>query len=131
MSLRSEIKQVVHRSDFLLSDRPPGSIPSTLIIVNSPTINAALLRVMCDHSSEIVCADGGANRLHDALTDQDLRSRHIPELICGDFDSIRQDVLAFYSSQGSRVEQDSDQDSNDLDKCLAVLARGVGSFSQV
>lgn len=55
------------------------------------------MRSMADTPAKYrICADGGANRLYDSLSEQD-RRRYLPDLIKGDLDSLRQDVEAFYS----------------------------------
>jgi len=46
----------------------------------------------------------------------------LPDLIRGDFDSIRDDVKSYYTSKGVNVFQDSDQYSTDLQKCLNSLS---------
>ncbi|KAG8460620.1 hypothetical protein KFE25_011395 [Diacronema lutheri] len=68
-----------------------------------------------------VCADGAANRLHDGLRTNERRAAFVPDLIKGDLDSLRTDVRAFYAERGVRIEQDTDEDHHDLDKCLMAL----------
>lgn len=46
-----------------------------------------------------VCADGGANRLHQACASD--RASYIPEYIAGDLDSVYKDVQLFYESEVS------------------------------
>ena len=53
------------------------------------------LKDLVSKSVFVVCADGGANRLHDALVGNE-RTTFLPQLIIGDLDSIRPDVAAFY-----------------------------------
>ena len=48
-------------------------------------------------------------------------ARYTPDLIKGDLDSLREDVCAYYSSQGVRIVRDEDQDTTDLMKCIAAL----------
>jgi thiamine pyrophosphokinase len=69
-------------------------------------------------SSFRVCADGGANRLFDATGGG---NDYIPDLIRGDLDSLRPTVQEHYAGLGTRVEEDPDQDTNDLDKCLQIV----------
>ncbi|OQR96497.1 thiamin pyrophosphokinase, partial [Thraustotheca clavata] len=45
----------------------------------------------------------------------------VPQYIKGDLDSVRHEVSDFFASRGSVVIKDLDQDSNDLDKCMALL----------
>lgn len=43
----------------------------------------------------------------------------LPNLICGDFDSIKENVYNFYKQKGSiRIERNNDTSNTDLDKCL-------------
>lgn len=71
-----------------------------------------------------VCADGGANRLYDATVDMANTCRIIvPTVIRGDLDSLRDEVKGHYQAKGSTIEQDPDQETNDLDKSLAVVLR--------
>ncbi|KAH9850251.1 thiamine pyrophosphokinase [Lenzites betulinus] len=96
---------------------------NALIILNQPFSFPLLDRVW--HASRWhACADGGANRLHDllkALDGKDKRHLYTPDLIEGDLDSIRDDVRAYYASQGVRIVRDDDQDSTDLMKCIGAL----------
>lgn len=62
-----------------------------------------------------LCADGGANRLHDLFPDAMTRSkyakvdrshaddRYLPDMIKGDLDSLRSDVRTFYEEQVRHV----------------------------
>lgn len=76
-----------------------------------------------------VCADGGANRLHDEVprmfpneSADAVRSRFLPHLIKGDLDSVRPDVLEFYTSHGVPIaDLSQDQMSTDLQKCLRYI----------
>lgn len=73
---------------------------------HAPPLAAATLRV---------CADGGANRLYDELHTmlpggrpaEEVRAAHLPSVICGDLDSVRPDVLAYYSERGVVVDDQS------------------------
>lgn len=77
-----------------------------------------------------ICADGGANRLYDAapgwLPDQSpdaARKAFAPSAIVGDLDSLSPTTRAFYEGAGtSIIDLSSDQDSTDLQKCLAFAA---------
>lgn len=76
-----------------------------------------------------MCADGGANRLHDEVPtlfpDEPpaaVRSRFLPHLIMGDLDSVRPEVRAFYEAAGVPVADLShDQMYTDLQKCLNYI----------
>ncbi|GKY98186.1 hypothetical protein MPSEU_000776400 [Mayamaea pseudoterrestris] len=87
---------------------------STLIILNSPIAcpPSPLFDYLWNSSQVRICADGGANRLHNA------NPKYLPNLIVGDLDSLNDSVRAYYLHQDVNIEQDFDQDCNDLDKAL-------------
>lgn len=85
-----------------------------------------------------VCADGGANRLYNALrTGPDRESMvhpystfenqtnifQLPDAIVGDLDSLLPHVGTFYESRGVKVIPDPDQNSTDFGKCLNYISR--------
>lgn len=51
----------------------------------------------------------------------------IPDIICGDFDSVRSEVLIYYRNKGAKIVQDGDQYSTDLQKCLKQISQAHGS----
>eukprot|EP00798_Chlamydomonas_sp_ICE-L_P013434 gene13434-19290_t len=64
---------------------------------------------------------GASSAQHEELVIK-ARAEHLPNLILGDLDSVRQDVRDFYTSQGVEViDQSHDQDSTDLVKCIQYL----------
>lgn len=67
-----------------------------------------------------LCADGGANRLYDVLKKKDLHKELIPDMICGDMDSIRPEIRDFYKSKCMMVESKC-QETTDLEKCLRAI----------
>ena len=102
---------------------------TALIILNSPIQNppSPLFWKLWDMAEYRVCADGGANRLYDATIAIGIGTRDgrsiVPNVIRGDLDSIRDDVKDHYASKGSTIEPDPCQDTNDLDKSLAVVLK--------
>ncbi|KAF5785195.1 putative thiamine diphosphokinase [Helianthus annuus] len=126
---------MIHRSTFLL---PPettatvtGTLPTThaLIILNQRLPKFSPL--LWEHAKVRVCADGGANRLFDNMPElfhdehddvSVIRQRYKPDVIKGDMDSIRPDVLNFYRNLGTEiVDNSSDQDTTDLHKCITYV----------
>ncbi|KAG8713482.1 hypothetical protein FRC08_013203 [Ceratobasidium sp. 394] len=107
-----------------LSSFQKSPAPLALIVLNQPFAPATLSRLWLKCQWRVF-ADGGSNRVHDAFSEEE-RLRYKPDHIKGDFDSIRPDVRLWYEQQGVTVEEDHDQDSTDLMKCLAWVSQIEG-----
>ncbi|GAM85314.1 hypothetical protein ANO11243_033190 [Dothideomycetidae sp. 11243] len=114
---------------FLRSPSSTGHKPNPattgLVILNTPIPAGDILQHIWQHSSFHICADGGANRLHDfdpSLT---------PSLIHGDLDSLRPDVRDFYTRKGVDVSLNDDQYSTDLAKCVGQTLRALPGATDV
>jgi len=124
--------------------QPHNASPSAyLIILNAPIQNATVLQRLWTNSNFRICADGGANRLHDvsssgrpaarrprddsastlpaAAPPRALRSPLLPDRIHGDLDSLRADVRAFYAARAVPITQDQDKDSTDFGKVVGEV----------
>ena len=115
------------------------SLRLALIILNTEHRSSKgeardLFSHLWDEASVRVCADGAANRLHDALSVErraalraacippaERRSNQLPDVITGDLDSIRPEVLEFYEQIGVPVVREPEQDTHDFEKCLRWL----------
>lgn len=98
---------------------------TALIILNSPLTSFECFRRLYSHAQNVVCADAGANRLFDLVTEQfsDLAydvalAKYLPNYIHGDLDSISQKVQEAYTKLGVRVTKDPDQYSTDFQKAI-------------
>ncbi|KZV33773.1 hypothetical protein F511_09444 [Dorcoceras hygrometricum] len=121
------VAMMIHSSTFLLPDLVSRSSDYALVLLNQrlPRFTPLLWK----HSQFRVCADGGANRVYDELPllfpeaePLDIRKRYKPDLIKGDMDSIRAEVLEFYKNEGTEiVDASDDQDTTDLHKCVAYI----------
>ncbi|CAN8295850.1 unnamed protein product [Cochlearia groenlandica] len=113
---------MIHSSSFLLPSCSDTRFALVVLNQNLPRFTPLLWH----HAKLRLCADGGANRIYDELPlffpDEDpllIRNRYKPDVIKGDMDSIRRDVLDFYISLGTKViDESDDQDTTDLDKCI-------------
>ena len=106
---------------------------SCLIILNQNLRGLeAVVRKFWHRFSLHMCADGGANQLHDMTESPEL---YLPHTVCGDLDSARPEVLQYYQQRGSRVLKLSDQDSTDFTKTvsevLALQQKGLANFSSI
>ncbi|KAK9084226.1 hypothetical protein Scep_030697 [Stephania cephalantha] len=119
-----------HCSAFLLPSIPPETRPSltyALVVLNQrlPRFTPLLWK----HAQLRLCADGGANRVFDEMPQLmpdedalDVQNRFLPDVIKGDMDSIRPEVLGFYSNLGTKiVDEAHDQDTTDMHKCVAYI----------
>ncbi|GAB4821730.1 hypothetical protein N2152v2_008776 [Parachlorella kessleri] len=116
---------VLYNSDFLR----PGDRDSSLglILLNRPLPLVTLH--LWQRAAIRICADGGANRLHDELPSlirdrpaAELRDQFLPDLIAGDLDSIRPSVMEFYQKRGVKLlDLSEDQMTTDLTKNLHCM----------
>lgn len=115
-----------HSLGFLT--QPATSLSFALVVLNVEPQSAGAQRAAarfenCWGGAAVrVCADGGANRLHDAQGEQE-RERRLPDLITGDLDSLRPDVERYYAGRDVAIEGEAEQDTNDFEKCLRWLER--------
>lgn len=90
-----------------------------LIILNTD-LSRIPLRSLWKNSVVRVCADGGANRLHDYFQTDEERAQYLPDYITGDCDSLRKDVCDYYSAKGTVVIKQLCQYSTDFMKSIKV-----------
>ncbi|KAL2345408.1 hypothetical protein Fmac_006693 [Flemingia macrophylla] len=124
--------ELCHCSSFLLPPESPNAKSSLSLNYALIVLNQSLPRfapLLWDHASVRVCADGGANRVYDEMPlffphqqPSHIRTRYKPDVIKGDMDSIRKEVLDFYAKLGTKIIDEShDQDTTDLHKCVAYI----------
>ena len=89
-----------------------------LIILNAP-FGLTFPQLFIPKARNIICADGGANRLFDS-TFKDTPSL---KAITGDLDSLKPHVKEYYSSRHIPVLQDKDQNTNDLEKAIILAMK--------
>ena len=80
---------------------------------------------VCD---DVAGGGGGSASLSAALAADagaaGVLAAHVPDAVCGDWDSIDGETEAYYASRGTlMVASPEDQDSTDLEKCLRHVAR--------
>ena len=94
-------------------------LSSGIIVANSPLPPRDLCHRLLRGTDRVICADGGANRLHGIRDERD--DEILPTFIVGDLDSIRDDVKTYYESRGVPVVFSHCQNTTDLDKAMMQL----------
>lgn len=107
------------------SKNAPNKASTALIILNTPISDYTFFKRLYDHATYVVCADGGANRLHNLLinefADQEaIKALEIasPDAIHGDLDSLEDHVRTRYEEIGVPITLDPDQYSTDFQKAV-------------
>jgi len=112
---------MIHSNSFLNLDCSQDSEHKTALIILNSTINSNFLKRIWQSAEIRVCADGGANRLFAMSSSAHEEGKFIPDFICGDLDSIQQEVKTFYSSNGVELYEDRDQNTTDFQKTSVKL----------
>ncbi|CAM9973808.1 unnamed protein product [Ectocarpus fasciculatus] len=117
------------------NDRLDGPLALVILNAQGEGESEGLLRHLWGRAALRVCADGGANRLHDSFgggggggedRHQD-RARFVPDVIVGDLDSLRPEVARFYEGLGSEIKLRDDEDHCDFEKCLVEVESWLSS----
>ena len=106
-----------HCNTFFLNAKPRADY--VLILLNSSDNyhDYELLQQLWSRCRYRIAADGATNCLYD-LVPLNERCSYILDHIVGDLDSIRNEVMEYYSCKGSIITKVIDQDRNDLDKAI-------------
>lgn len=115
-----------------------GQDAPALILLNTPLDDLDYVQRLSSHAQFILCADGGANRLHDLCIEADPENdwkaalkTDLPNLIHGDLDSLRDDVRQHYAELGVEVTQDPDQYSTDFGKAIKQVVSHLPHAGEV
>jgi len=143
-------QKMIYRYDSPFFSSESSTIPSALIMLNTPiksngvcTKNnsndrndkqlSGVLDVLWKTSSYRICADGAANRLYDATVtvgeELSTSNKYLPNIITGDLDSVRTDVLKYYEMKGVSIVRIEDQNFHDLDKSLMAVEKWIEESS--
>lgn len=99
-----------------LSDPPNRfAFHTGVTLMGAGPVEPADLRLAMTHAPQLVVADGGANRA--------LELGHMPRLVIGDMDSLRQDAKAAIPDAHKIAV--FDQDDTDFQKCLDRLSAPI------
>ncbi|KAG2378653.1 hypothetical protein C9374_008292 [Naegleria lovaniensis] len=133
------------QEEDLLTESPKDGVyyKDHLIVLNTPYLDQKLFprelfEGLWNSCRWKFCADGGANRLF-KYTDWKVdnlmsvgwsettnsQKQYVPDVICGDLDSLDPIIGQFYSKLGTSLMKISEQDSNDLQKCVSILKEKI------
>lgn len=126
----------------IANDNQDGPLALVILNAHGDGESKGLLRHLWSRAALRVCADGGANRLHDSFgggggedgdssvgDPSEERARYVPDIIVGDLDSLRPEVARFYENLGSEIKVRDDQDHCDFEKCLVEVENWLSSSS--
>jgi len=141
-------QDMIYRYDSPFFSSESSTIPSALIMLNTPIkpsgvctknnsndINnklSGVLGMLWETSYYRICADGAANRLYDATVtvgEESTSNKYLPNIITGDLDSVRSDVLQYYEMKGVSIIRVEDQNFHDLDKSLMAVEKWIEESS--
>lgn len=106
----------------------PTTENSVLLILNQEiALDKRIFKSVWSKYKFRACADGGANRLFNYVGKD---TTYVPDLIVGDFDSVDEKVLGYYS-QFSKVTiiKQRTQYSTDFMKCLQAITLVLNGFN--
>ena len=114
------VSQVTHWSPHSLIGGSGGFV---LCLLNQPVISPPTFLSLWNSSTYRATVDGGTNIWADIASKH---PQHIqteaPDLITGDFDSVRSEHIKHYQGLGSKIVETPDQDYTDFTKCLMQLS---------
>ena len=100
-----------------------GSGGFVLCLLNQPVISPPSLVSLWNSSLYRATVDGGTNVWAEIASKH---SQHVkaeaPDLITGDFDSVRSEHIKHYEGLGSKIVETPDQDYTDFTKCLMQIS---------
>lgn len=99
-------KRFIKNSSFLESNTESMIHRQYLILLNSNAYQKNHLLYLFRRSKYLICADGGANILHDNHSQGE--TIIIPKAIVGDLDSLRPKVRKFYESRATLIKKVDD-----------------------
>lgn len=111
---------VPHRAIHPFSALENSTNDTAALIILNTDLSKIPLRSLWKNSIVRVCADGGANRLHDYFPTEEERAQYLPNYITGDCDSLRKDVSDYYSAKGTIIIKQLCQYSTDFMKSMKV-----------
>ncbi|MCB2206267.1 thiamine diphosphokinase [bacterium] len=105
--------ELTHASPSSTNMMPHTDDQYSLLVCNGELAAPDVVRQLASRADSIVCADGGANAMHELGI--------LPDTVIGDFDSIRDDVQQSLSERGVELLHLTRQDDTDLEKALMLL----------
>merc|ERR1712241_311850 len=100
-----------------------GSGRYALCLLNQPVISAQTLISLWNSSVYRLTVDGGTNVWAEIASKHPQHVKaEAPDLITGDFDSVRSEHIKHYEGLGSKIVETPDQDNTDFTKRLKQLS---------
>lgn len=93
----------------------------TALVILNTAITGINVEKLWKNTQLHICADGGANRLFNYFALEEERSKHIPDFITGDCDSLESAVEAYYRDNGTVVIRQTTQYATDFMKSMQLM----------
>ncbi|CAF0761037.1 unnamed protein product [Brachionus calyciflorus] len=105
---------------------------TALIILNRPIISSsAKLAKLWTTSSVKFTVDGGGNQLYNWAKQNKQLEKYIPNYICGDMDSVDEEMIEYYTKKGSKTVKLYHQDFNDFTKTLQFATHQCEKITRI
>ena len=104
---------------FLSKVSSPSPLHTVSLLGESFVENKPLLERMLRSSSEIICADGGANHYYDFCLRNPVATP--PKVILGDMDAILPKSSDFFTGKHTEILKDENQEFNDFEKAIRFI----------
>ncbi|XP_069936716.1 thiamine pyrophosphokinase 1-like, partial [Cherax quadricarinatus] len=110
---------------------PSPGLQYGIVLLNEAVnkTNVHYVSFLWQHASVRVCVDGAINAYHKLMRCQNTSFESscctcpLPEIITGDFDSAKSELLKLYSTLGVNVVPTPSQEETDFTKAIRVLGR--------
>ena len=112
--------QFMNNSTSILSFHPSVA-PFAVLLLNTPESLHSSFVWSWNQARYRICADGAANLLMKMQANSLDEFAKIPDFICGDLDSVKENVAAYYVAKGTLMISSKCQNTNDYEKCLKLV----------
>lgn len=113
---------ILHTPGEFLSKTQGLTCKYSIMVLNRPILcDADLLFYLWNEANIRQTVDGGTNHWLSFLENNSGRAAKAPDIVSGDFDSIREDVMLCVEKLGCRIVKTPDQNETDFTKAVKLV----------